>query len=106
MWYNVPSRGCLKCVGKFVLRSGELILFKIMIEKMFTFPCVHKPQHMIYDSNCNALREVESREIAFFEGMGMCVDAFHHKTKHKASDSFCRERCDMKIYPELLDDIG
>jgi len=61
---------------------------------------------MIYDSNCNALREVESREIAFFEGMGMCVDAFHHKTKHKASDSFCRERCDMKIYPELLDDNG
>ncbi|KAG1838440.1 hypothetical protein DFJ58DRAFT_733816 [Suillus subalutaceus] len=78
----------------------------IMIKKMFTLPCACKPQHMIYDSNCNALREVESRNIAFFEGMGMCVDAFHHKTKHKASDMLCRERCDMKAYPELLDDNG
>ncbi|KAG2340478.1 hypothetical protein BDR05DRAFT_1034938 [Suillus weaverae] len=75
----------------------------IMIEKMFSLLRAHKPQHMIYDSNCNALREVESRNITFFEGMGMCVDAFHHKTKHKASDVFCRERCDMKAYPELLD---
>jgi hypothetical protein len=81
-------------------------VLKIMVEKMFSLPRARKPQHLIYDSNCNALREVESRKIAFFEGMGMCVDAFHHKTKHKASDLFCRERCDMKAYPELLDDDG
>ncbi|KAG1823236.1 hypothetical protein EV424DRAFT_1538567 [Suillus variegatus] len=78
----------------------------IMVKKMFSLPRACKPQHLIYDSNCNALREVESRKIVFFEGMGMCVDAFHHKTKHKASDVFCRERCDMKAYPELLDDDG
>jgi len=36
----------------------------------------------------------------------MCVDAFHHKTKHKASDRFCQERCNMKAYPELLDEEG
>ncbi|KAG1869640.1 hypothetical protein F4604DRAFT_1927056 [Suillus subluteus] len=76
----------------------------IMIEKMFTLPRAHKLQHMIYNSNCNALHEVESRKIAFFEGMGMCVDAFHHRTKHKASDVLCHEHCDMKAYPELLDD--
>ncbi|KAG2039986.1 hypothetical protein BDR03DRAFT_980326 [Suillus americanus] len=78
----------------------------IMVEKMFSLPCTCKPQHLIYDSNCNTLWEVESRKIAFFEGMGMCVDAFHHKTKHKASDVFCCERCDMKAYPELLNDDG
>jgi hypothetical protein len=38
--------------------------------------------------------------------MGMCVDAFYHKNKHKASDTFCHDRCDMKAYPELLDDDG
>ncbi|KAG1882693.1 hypothetical protein F4604DRAFT_1576878, partial [Suillus subluteus] len=78
----------------------------IMIEKMFTLPRACKPQHMIYDSNCNALHEVESCNITFFEGMGMCVDAFHHKTKHKASDMLCRKCCDMKAYPEFLDDNG
>ncbi|KAG2751907.1 hypothetical protein P692DRAFT_20871831 [Suillus brevipes Sb2] len=78
----------------------------IMVEKMFSLPHARKPQHMIYDSNCNVLREVESCKITFFEGMGMCVDAFHHKTKHKASDVFCRERCDMRAYPELVDEDG
>ncbi|KAG2741488.1 hypothetical protein P692DRAFT_201726600 [Suillus brevipes Sb2] len=78
----------------------------ILVEKIFSLPRARKPQHMIYDSNCNALREVESRNIDFFRGMGMCVDAFHHKTKHKGSDTYCRERCDMRAYPELLDDEG
>jgi hypothetical protein len=76
------------------------------VEKIFSLPWAQKPQHMIYDSNCNALCEVESRGIEFFHGMGMCVDAFHHRTKHKANDTFCRERCDMRAYPELLDTDG
>jgi hypothetical protein len=61
---------------------------------------------MIYNSNCNVLCEVERCNITFFEGMGMCVDAFHHKMKHKASDMLCHEHCDMKAYPKLLDDNG
>lgn len=77
-----------------------------MFEKTFSLPRARKPQHLIYDSNCNALREVESRKLKFFDGMGMCVDAFHHKTKHKASDTFCQQRCDMKAFPELLDEQG
>jgi hypothetical protein len=32
----------------------------------------------------------------------MCVDTFHLCTKHKASDEFCRTRCDPKHYPKLL----
>jgi hypothetical protein len=77
-----------------------------MIEKMFTLLHARKPQHMIYDSNCNVLCEVESCKVMFFEGMGMCVDAFHHRTKHKANDVLCRKGCDMKAHPELLDDNG
>ncbi|KAF8837031.1 hypothetical protein BDN67DRAFT_909977, partial [Paxillus ammoniavirescens] len=61
---------------------------------------------LIYDSNCNALQEVQSWHISFFEGMGMCVDAFHHQAKHKVGDTFCREWCNMRAYPELLDDDG
>lgn len=36
----------------------------------------------------------------------MCVDAFHLRTKHKASDTFCRTRCDPKHYPELIKSDG
>ncbi|KIK37981.1 hypothetical protein CY34DRAFT_91758 [Suillus luteus UH-Slu-Lm8-n1] len=43
---------------------------------------------------------------SFFDGIGMCIDAFHHRMKHKASDTLCREHCDMKGYPELLDEDG
>ncbi|KAG2152954.1 hypothetical protein DEU56DRAFT_850012, partial [Suillus clintonianus] len=78
----------------------------LLIEQIYSLPRARKPQHLIYNSNCNALREVRSRQIKFFDGVGMCVDAFHHRTKHKASDTLCREHCDMKAYPELLDEDG
>ncbi|KAG1738148.1 uncharacterized protein EDB91DRAFT_1249466 [Suillus paluster] len=100
-------RPCGVICGRGTMYHHKAVLnVLIMIEKMFTLLRARKPQHMIYDSNCNTLHEVESRKITFFEGMGMCIDAFHHKTKHKASDVLCHERCDMKAYPELLDDNG
>lgn len=77
-----------------------------MIEQLYSLPRAHKPQHLIYDSNCNALREVQRRGLSFFQGMWMCVDAFHHRTKHKATDALCQEKCNMRAYPELLDDNG
>ncbi|KAG1765463.1 hypothetical protein EV702DRAFT_981518 [Suillus placidus] len=64
---------------------------------MFSLPHARKPQHMIYDSNCNAMHCMKG---------WACVDTFHHKTKHKASNVFCHEHCDMKAYPKLLDDDG
>ncbi|KAG1777175.1 hypothetical protein EV702DRAFT_1197503 [Suillus placidus] len=78
----------------------------VLIEQIYSLPRARKPRHLIYDSNCNALHEVRSCNIQFFDGMGMCVDAFHHKTKHKANDTLCREHCDMRAYPELLHDDG
>lgn len=77
-----------------------------MIEQIYSLPCARKPQHLIYDSNCNVLREVTSHRIQFFDSMGMCVDALHHKTKHKANDTLCQEHCNMRGYPELLHDNG
>ncbi|KAG1724048.1 uncharacterized protein EDB91DRAFT_1087613 [Suillus paluster] len=78
----------------------------LLIKQIYSLPCARKPQHLIYDSNCNALHEVTSHQIKFFDGVSMCVDAFHHQTKHKASDTLCREHCNMKAYPELLDEDG
>ncbi|KAF8546333.1 hypothetical protein OG21DRAFT_1427257 [Imleria badia] len=83
-------------------------MLQILIEQVYSLPQAWKPEHLIYNSNCNALREVESRDImiSFFKDMGMCVDAFHHKTKLRVSDQFCQERCNMRAYPELLDSNG
>jgi hypothetical protein len=77
-----------------------------MVKKTFSVPGARKPEHLIYDSNCNALREVEARGDVWFDGVGMCVDAFHLRTKHKASDLFCHTRCDPKHYPELINPDG
>jgi hypothetical protein len=77
-----------------------------MVKKTFSVPGARKPEHLIYDSNCNALKEVEARNDDWFVGVGMCVDAFHLRTKHKATDTFCRTRCDPKHYPELINPDG
>jgi hypothetical protein len=77
-----------------------------MVKKTFSVPGSRKPEHLIYDSNCNTLKEVEARHDDWFTGVGMRVDAFHLHTKHKASDEFCCTQCDPKHYPELLNPDG
>lgn len=61
-----------------------------MVKKTFSVPGSRKPEHLIYDSNCLALKEVNARLDSWFTGVGMCVGTFHLRTKHKASDMFCR----------------
>ncbi|KAN0075257.1 hypothetical protein V8E55_011280 [Tylopilus felleus] len=100
-------RPCGIINGRATMYNHEVVSnVLIFIEQLYSLPQARKPEHLIYDSNCNALREVMSQGISFFSEMGMCVDAFHHKTKHKTSDTFCQEWCNMKSYPELLDDHG
>ena len=36
----------------------------------------------------------------------MCVDVFHLRTKHKASNKFSCTRCDPKHYPKLINPDG
>jgi hypothetical protein len=73
-----------------------------MVKKTFSVPGARKPEHLIYDSNCNALKEVEAHCDAWFTSVGMCVDIFHLRTKHKV----CWTCCDPKHYPELINPDG
>ena len=77
-----------------------------MVKKMFSVPGSHKPEHLIYNSNCNALKEVESWGDRWFVGVRMCVEAFYLWTKHKATDTFCSTQCDPKNYPDLINPDG
>jgi hypothetical protein len=39
---------------------------------------------------------------AFFDDIGLAVDVFHFKSKHKESDAYCGEYCNPIDFPELL----
>lgn len=90
----------------FYLLTNLFTFPQILLKQLYSLCRARKPEHIIYDSNCNALREVASCDITFFKDISMCVDAFHHKTKHHTSDTFCQEQCNMKAYPELMDGQG
>ncbi|KAG1752713.1 uncharacterized protein EDB91DRAFT_1234687 [Suillus paluster] len=77
-----------------------------MVKTTFSLPGAQKPEHIMYDSNCNALHEVQSRNDTWFDNVGVCVDAFHFRTKHKEGDTFCQTRCNPAHYPELLNADG
>lgn len=38
--------------------------------------------------------------------MGLSVDVFHFKCKHKETHTFCQENCNPAAFPELLRDDG
>ncbi len=42
----------------------------------------------------------------FFNKMGLTVDVFHFKSKHKVTDLFCQKWCNPVDHLELLNDLG
>ena len=42
----------------------------------------------------------------FFDGLGMTVDVFHFRTKHKKSDMFCQANCNPEKFPDLKGENG
>ncbi|KAG2005875.1 hypothetical protein CC2G_002241 [Coprinopsis cinerea AmutBmut pab1-1] len=74
------------------------------MEKAFSVPGARKPDHLLYDSNCDARQQAE--KIPWFQGMGMCVDVWHFKNKHKVTHEYCQKHCNPALYPELMDDNG
>lgn len=57
--------------------------------------------HIFFDNNCGMKQHIEAQQDAFFAKIGLPVDVFHFKCKHKETDSFCREFCDPSTFPEL-----
>jgi hypothetical protein len=47
-----------------------------------------------------------STEDHYFDGVGLPVDVFHAKTKHKESDLFCQAHCNPARFRELVDGSG
>jgi hypothetical protein len=77
---------------------------QLFVEKTFTVPRAHKPEHLIYDTNCDAKQQVMAHpeEWSWFRDVGMTVDVFHFLNKHKVGHVFCQKHCNPAKYPELM----
>ena len=57
------------------------------------------PDHIFFDNNCQ-LSMIVQDDLAF-KNIGLSVDVFHFKIKHKATDVFCQANCNPVDFPEL-----
>ena len=74
------------------------------VKKTFSVPGAHKPEHLVYDTNC--LGKQQAMGDPFFDDIGMCVDVWHFYNKHSTTHMFCQEHCNPADYPELMTDEG
>ena len=78
--------------------------FLVMVKNAFSIPGACKPEHIFYDTNCLARQQAE--KDPWFNGIGMCVDAWHFRNKHAVTHAYCQLNCNPAMYPELMDDTG
>jgi hypothetical protein len=64
----------------------------------------HMPNHILFDNNCSVAKFV--KDDPDFANVGLSVDVFHFKCKHKESDIFCQQNCNPALFPELLGENG
>ena len=63
--------------------GAEAVLnFLMMVKNAFSVPSAQKPEHLVYDSNCDVKQQVMALGDPFFADMGMSVDVWHFLNKH------------------------
>ena len=80
--------------------------FLVMVKNAFSVPGAQKPEHLIYDSTCDAKQQAMASGDPFFADIGMCIDVWHFLNKHKVTHKFCQQHCNPVMYPELMDNDG
>jgi hypothetical protein len=78
--------------------------FLVMVKNAFSVPGAQKPEHIFYDTNCDARQQAE--KDPWFKGVGMCVDAWHFRNKHAVTHTYCQLNCNLALYPELMDSFS
>jgi hypothetical protein len=53
--------------------------FLVMVKNTFSVPGAQKPEHIFYDTNCDARQQAE--KDPWFKDVGMCVHAWHFRNK-------------------------
>ncbi|KAI0324412.1 hypothetical protein GY45DRAFT_1262886 [Cubamyces sp. BRFM 1775] len=62
------------------------------------------PRAIFYDNNCHLWKHSRAIGETFHEEVGLPVDVFHWKSKHKKADVVCSMHCNPYAYPELRTD--
>ena len=63
-----------------------------------------KLDHIFFDNNCSLAQHVKAD--LYFNNIGLSVDVFHFKSKHKESHTFCQENCNPAAFSELVSQDG
>ncbi|OJT10707.1 hypothetical protein TRAPUB_12773, partial [Trametes pubescens] len=73
-----------------------------------TFPLKERlPRVLVYDNNCQLYKHSRASGETLHTEIGLPVDVFHWKCKHKKTDEACAVHCNPYAYPELrVDDDG
>ncbi|KAJ7069021.1 hypothetical protein B0H15DRAFT_925883 [Mycena belliarum] len=98
-------RPCGVIVSRATFYNAEAVSNVLLfIQKTFSVRRAHKPEHLVYDTNCDAKQQVlaHPEHWAWFLDAGMSVDVFHFLNKHAVSHEFCQKHCNPAKFPELL----
>ncbi|KAJ7205836.1 hypothetical protein GGX14DRAFT_644475 [Mycena pura] len=106
---QILVRPCGVIVSRATFYNAEAVSNVLLhTQKTFSVPRAFKPEHFVYDTNCDARQQVlaHPEEWSWFIDVGMSVDVFHFLNKHDIKHTFCQENCSPAMFPELLDADG
>ncbi|KAJ7104619.1 hypothetical protein C8R44DRAFT_640225, partial [Mycena epipterygia] len=80
----------------------------LFVQKVFSIPCVHKLEHLVYNTNCDAKQQVlaHPNHWWWYHDVGMSVDVFHFLNKHDINHEFCQKYCNPMSFLEMLGPDG
>lgn len=58
------------------------------------------------DLNCCTSAMLAGQGDTYFKNCALLVDVFHYKCKHKKSDMWCMQNCNLALWPELMTPEG
>ncbi|KAJ7614703.1 hypothetical protein DFH06DRAFT_1013800 [Mycena polygramma] len=64
------------------------------------------PSYIFYDNNCSFVKHLLACKDTYFDNVGLPVDVWHFKCKHKEGDNFCQVHCNPARFLELIGEDG
>lgn len=93
-------------VSNFLVRVFRIYTYmlnnlQVMLKNAFSVPGARKPEHVFYDTNCDARQQ--AKNDPWLTDIGMCVDVWHFMNKHKVTYEYCQKNWNLYMYKELRD---
>ncbi|KAJ7052460.1 hypothetical protein C8F01DRAFT_1090459 [Mycena amicta] len=104
----ILSRPCGIIAGRGTFQYAEATSNALWCtQQVFSVPGAHKPEHFVYDTNCDAKQQVNAHietTWKWWKDVKMTVDVFHFLHKHSVDHDFCQKHCNPADFPELMID--